>query len=231
MNLSKNPLCIFTFIVAIAFAPNTFASMLINFKTSFMQWQEEYTDYTDSGEYWESTFFSTDEIQLDVSFIVPDFELATGQNQYLTFYNPVASVKTSNFFDSFTIDDGGHFWLELSADDTIQMWSFEFSITETNNPTTGATRRGEFASYGWLTSINEGVGAQDQFMFYQDNWPYIRQGNIWNSDTVARFGGESFNSKMTLEKISLPEPHSAILLLTALMLALGIKRLKETPYF
>lgn len=215
MKFSK-PLIQLAFLFCLSiFSPCLSAHLLITYTSGNMLWKEEQSDYINSGEYWDSSYFANDEVKFEVSFITPDFELDTGEWQYLTFYDPVVSFSSSHFFESYTIDGSGYFSLELAGDNSFRNWFFSLGVTENNNAS-GIKEYGIFSAGGWLDSMAGGGAAREQLIYTKKDWSFTHHNLLWEADTIATFGGESFDGKLTIKQISLPEPVTPLLLLTGL---------------
>jgi hypothetical protein len=211
------------------FSPVTNADLLITYTSGNMLWHDEQSDFTNSGYYWDSSYLVNDEIQFEVSFITPDFELDTGEWQYLTFYNPVVSLSSSHYFESYTIDTGGYFGLELAPDNFFRDWFFSFGVTENENPS-GIKEQGVFSAGGWLDSMAGGGATREQLVYTKNDWFFTHHNLLWEADTIATFGGESFGGKLTIKQLSLPEPATPLLLLTGLFSVALLRNKRRNNY-
>lgn len=220
---------VITLLGMMALAPFAAAHMLITYKPSSMLWSMERSmDKSttsrkmggDGSTWYDSNFFQSEKVELDLSFITPDFDPGSKDLQHLEFYDPLININVSNFFSSFTIDKGAYFSLEIYPEELLQIFSLSFSFTE-HNPD-GITRRGSFSLFGYLNGKDGGASSSNQFTFEQNNWLHKKQDQTFLLDTIADFKSDNTNS-ITIKKIGVPEPHAPALLLMGLV-CLGVAR-------
>ena len=187
------------------------AYLKFTYQSADMMYMGEQTAYT-PDDYSPSSFFEQEAFQWEVTFVVPDFEV--GISNYFTVENPVVSVTTSNFFESFTIDSSSvtfELWPLPPEEDFFSSWNLTFAITEQDSPNIGATRHGIFSASGGLHPDTLG---QSTFTLHQDNWIWTHHNIDWEFDSIVEYWGEG--NYTTIEKMSVPEPVAPLLLLSGL---------------
>lgn len=231
MNVKKFLLVMFATATFIGLTPCASAYMMITYKTGEMIWDSEKS--TEQGESYDfdSYFFETEATQFEISFITPDFDLVVGNQQYLTFNDPVVAVNQttdgSNFPHPLTIDKGSFISFELSPDNSLQLFSFSVNFTYPFNPFDGIARHGSLIGSGSVDPANRESSNYDGFTFQQDDWSYKRHEMVWVFDTTAHFYTESYNP-MIIDKISVPEPYTLFLLFTGLAFITAKRKMNQS---
>jgi len=208
------------------FASHATGSTLINYKTNIMPWYKEtsveYGEQGPTGLPTDSDFFDRSAVQLDLSFVTPDFELPTGEGQRVTIKDPLITIhpttNISPFLDSSAIAPGSFISFYLSPE-LEQLFSISINFINLPGPTVGSTISGKFVSNGSLTPFYGNTWNFDEFTFQQNNWRYRRADSgdqFWIFDTTASFASDNTN-QMTIDKIPLSEPFAPGLLVIGLV--------------
>lgn len=219
MNAMKFLLTISTVAAMVVLAPCASAYMVITYKTGEMYFQNEKSTEQGATHDFDSYFYDMAQPQFEISFITPDFNLATGIPQQLIFHDPVVTISeitdSVDFPRPFTIDKGSFISFDLSADDSLQLFSFSVSFTAAIDPLDGISRHGTVTSNGNINPVYLDSWNVDAFTFEKNDWTYKRHEEVWIFDTTANFSNESFNP-MTIDKVSVPEPYTLVMLFMGL---------------
>lgn len=206
------------FILCAAWSSNSFAYLKINYDSSESIWESEELRFDgDDYVYYWSDFFVNQTIDFDLEIIIPEFELPQTEPVYLTFDDVVVSITASNLFGSPVVTKS-RFNLELlPGNELYPSWGLSFDVIDSQKPSNGTASGGSFwagGSFEWNADGSASGFGDGNFNYYLDNWVYRRQQMEWilNSDVYFR----SYESRITIEKVSVPEPFSLALMLTGL---------------
>lgn len=215
MKLTKHLPAITTIIAAMLFASPVFAYIKVTYEGSFIPWESEYTDYGDWSE--PSSFFQNDLAYIEATFIIPDFHVPLDEWKYLEFKNSAIEVKSS-FFDSVTIDPESYIGFSYYPGNTNSNFYISLAFTEANTPTPGATRHGLFATNGMFDEgYNDVITRQEAFTLTQNNWIWENEfDDVLIPSTTASFFNTTTNARLIIERFTVPEPLSPLLLLSGL---------------
>jgi len=208
-------------------ASNASAYYKINYESADLTWQsEEYRldndDYAYGGD-----FFFYETINFDVELIIPEFEFPDVEPVLLTFDDVVVDINTSNLFASPVVTNS-RFELELTPGNVLYpWWNLTFDVVDNQNPTNGITSSGTYSATGSIEWNADGSGTGSgyaDFMYHLDNWVYQRHDMVWVLDSEVHFVADT--SSLTIEKISIPEPLSPVLLLLGLAGIFATRKMK-----
>ncbi|PUA29482.1 MAG: hypothetical protein B0W54_02520 [Cellvibrio sp. 79] len=215
MNLIKNLLAAATIFSSVFYASSAMAYIKITYEGTYLPWESEHTEYGDWGE--PSSFFQSDSAYVEATFIIPDFHVPLDEWQYVEFKNPAVDVK-SNFFNSLTIDPESYIGFSYYPGNTNSNFYISLAFTETNTPTPGASRHGSFKTNGMFTEgYSDVITRQEEYTLTQNNW--ILENEFDETiipSTVATFFNTTTDARLTIERFTVPEPLSPLLLLSGL---------------
>lgn len=217
----------FVVIFFAAWASTASAYYKINYQSADLTWQsEEYRldndDYAYGGD-----FFFYETINFDVELIIPEFEFPNVEPVLLTFDDVVVDINTSNLFASPVVTNS-RFELELTPGNVLYpWWSLTFDVVDSQNPGNGAISSGTYSAAGSLEWNADGSGTGSgyaDFMYHLDNWVYQRHDMVWVLDSEVHFVADT--NSLTIEKMSVPEPLSPVLLLLGLAGIFATRKMK-----
>lgn len=210
-----------------AWASTASAHYKINFESSDLTWQsEEYRvdndDYVYGGD-----FFSYQTIDFDVELIIPEFEFPDVEPVLYTFDDVVVGIHTSNLFASPVVTNS-RFELELTQQNVlVPLWSLSFDVVDNQSPENNGTSSGRYSATGsieWDASGSGNSNGWANFEYHLDNWVYTRHDMEWELDSEVHFTTET--NRLTIEKVSVPEPLSSALLLLGLAGIFAARKMK-----
>ena len=227
MQSFKSFLPAFLLVVIPFLSPSSTADMIVNYNSGIMKPVYEVSSTENSSDNIDTAYFADDHLELDVTFSIPDVELATGAQQYFLFtdldISLVVSKTASNIFDTFTLRTDSYFYLALSPDNQDQHWELSFWLIESNNPADGVYRTARFSSFGQLTSAKNGYEIGGGLNMYQQHWQTEFNGIMQPIDTTVYFDTDLPNSKITIRR-AIPEPQAIALLCSGLILLVAVRR-------
>lgn len=209
-----------------ALAPCAAAHMLITYHTNEMPFDREFA--TEVGRNppvtVPSSFLYWRIVKFEISFMTPDFELATGEAQHLQFDDPVITLKAfslvgDDFLNPLTLASGSHLIIDTYPDEELPSYSFSLKFSEAGNPNDNLFSNGALDSWGRL---GDGQEHYDEFAFNRFNWPFSMHDQTWYHDTTTYFFDTNVN-EITIEHISLPEPFAPVLMLMGLT-CIGLRK-------
>lgn len=205
---------------------NAFAYLKINYNSNDLYWESEEFRFDGDDYVYDGDFFLYDQINFDIALIIPEFEHSDNNALVLTHDNPVIEIKTSTLF-SLPIVTNSQFVLELTPweEGFYTNWHLSFDIIDSQKPQNGTARGGSFAGGGsieWNADDSGYGGSYSEFNYYLDNWIYKRHEMEWILDSNVRFTGDL--SRLTIEKVLVPEPFSPGLLLTGFAFIIFARR-------
>jgi len=207
----------FFFIFFAAWASTASAYLKINYEDYDSTWQSEEYRLDNTDYAYEADFFRYQTINFDVELIIPEFEFPVRAPVLFTYDDVVVGIKTSNLFAS-PIVTNSRFELELAPEDNwYPFWTLTFDVVDNQNPENDGIRSGTYSAVGSIEFNADGSGTGGgwaDFVYHLDNWVYPRHNTEWILDSEVHFVTEF--SRMTIEKVSVPEPFSLGLLLTGL---------------
>lgn len=209
------------FILCAVWASSAFAYLKVSYNSTDLTWQSEELRFGDEDDTYYGSFFIDQTISFNVDFIIPEF--STTEPTHLIFDDVISNISTSNIFTSPLITNSR---FELTPDLPLYTaWSLTFDVID-NAPLANGTASGGSFSVGGLIELNpdgSGVsGGSANFLYYWDNWVYKRHDMEWILNTDVHFA--NYESQLTIEKISVPEPISMGLLLTGLSFIVFTRR-------
>lgn len=219
-----------TFSLAIPYAN---AYMLVTYQTDEMSWDREFSVESSSVDpvVFDSDFLYWRRVKFDISFMTPDFELVMGEEQHITFNDPSITVNAhslagDDFVNPLVVASGSSISFHVYPDET-PTFSFSIKFSEVGNPSDSVFSYGSLDSWGGLEPADPYPVNYDEFMIKQFDWPYSRHDQTWYFDTTSYFVDANYN-KMTIEKISLPEPNMPTLLITGLALTISLRKFRHS---
>lgn len=229
MKLTKYLLAITTTIATLLFTSSAFAYIKITYEGSFIPWESEYTEYGDWGE--PSSFFQNDVAHIEATFIIPDFQVPLDEWKYLEFKNSAIAVKSS-FFDSVTIDPESYIGFSYYPGNTNSNFYISLAFTAADTPTTGANRHGLFTTNGMFDEgYSDVITRQEAFTLTQNNWIWKNEfDEVLIPSTTASFFNSTTNARLNIERVTVPEPLSPLLLLSGLAGIFVVRKMNtKTP--
>lgn len=217
----------FFFIFCAAWASAASAHYKINYESSDLIWQSE--DYRLDGDDYISggDFFSSQTIDFDVELIIPEFEFPDVAPVLYTFDDVVVGIHTSNLFVSPVVTNS-RFELELTQQNVlVPLWSLSFDVVDNQSSGHNGTSSGRYSATGsidWDASGSGNSSGWADFVYYLDNWVYTRHDMEWILDSEVHFTTET--NRLTIEKVSVPEPLSPVLLLLSLASIFAARKMK-----
>jgi|SRR6187551_921092 len=217
----------FFFISCAAWASTASAYLKMNFESSDLIWQSEEYRLDNIDYAYEADFFRYQTINFDVEFIIPEFEFPVRAPVLFTYDDVVVGIKTSNLFASPRVTNS-RFELELAPeDDWYPFWTLTFDVVDNQNPENDGIRSGTYSAVGsieWNADGSGTGGAWGDFVYHLDNWVYPKHNTEWILDSEVHFVTEF--SRLTIEKVSVPEPLSPALLLLGLAGIFAARKMK-----
>lgn len=209
------------FILCTVWASGAFAYLKVNYSSGDLTWQSEELRFGDDDYVYYGDFFINQTISFNIDFIIPEFSAT--EPELLIFDDVITNINTSSIFTSPLITNSR---FELTPDlPQYTAWSLTFDVIDSAPLANGTASGGSFAVGGLIELNPDGSGTSlgsANFLYHWDNWIYKRQQMEWTLNTDVHFA--NYESQLTIEKISVPEPFSIGLLLTGLSLTVFIRR-------